>query len=67
MQDGEFCPSDGHFAECGNRGVLEITEADAVFTAAMKLTIDDRLRLIDELAATVPDDRRSGYWKRRSK
>jgi putative addiction module component (TIGR02574 family) len=30
---------------------------DAVFSAAMNLPVDERLRLIDELAASVPDDR----------
>ena len=32
------------------------TEYDAVFDAASQLPVDDRLRLIDELAASVPDD-----------
>ena len=32
------------------------TEYDAIFNAACQLPVDDRLRLIDELAASVPDD-----------
>ncbi len=33
-----------------------MTEYDAVFSAAVELSIADRLRLIDDLASSVPDD-----------
>jgi putative addiction module component (TIGR02574 family) len=32
-------------------------ELESVLAAALQLPVDQRLRLIDELAATVPDDR----------
>jgi putative addiction module component (TIGR02574 family) len=34
-----------------------MAEYEAVFSAASQLSLDERLRLIDALAATVPDDR----------
>ena len=34
-----------------------MTEYESVLSAASQLSIDERLRLIDDLAATVPDDR----------
>jgi putative addiction module component (TIGR02574 family) len=33
-----------------------MTQFDALLSAASQLPVDQRLRLIDELAATVPDD-----------
>ena len=32
-------------------------EYESVLSAAAELSVDDRLRLIDDLAASVPDDR----------
>jgi putative addiction module component (TIGR02574 family) len=37
-----------------------MTQFDALLSAASQLPVDQRLRLIDELAATVPDDRPPG-------
>jgi putative addiction module component (TIGR02574 family) len=34
-----------------------MSDYDSVLAAAVELPVDDRLRLIDELAASVPDDR----------
>ena len=34
-----------------------MTEYESVFSAASQLSVDERLRLIDDLAASVPDDR----------
>jgi putative addiction module component (TIGR02574 family) len=34
-----------------------MTEYESVLSAASQLSVDERLRLIDDLAATVPDDR----------
>ena len=34
-----------------------MTQYESIFSAAAQLPVNERLRLIDELAATVPDDR----------
>ncbi len=34
-----------------------MTQYESIFSAASQLPVDQRLRLIDDLAATVPDDR----------
>lgn len=42
-----------------------MSEFDAILSAALQLPVADRLRLIDELAASVPDDHPpalSGEW-----
>ena len=42
-----------------------MTEFDTILQAASRLAVDDRLRLIDELSSTVPDDqppRLSSEW-----
>jgi len=42
-----------------------MTNYDSILSAAAQLPVDDRLRLIDDLASSVPDDqppRLSGEW-----
>ena len=34
-----------------------MTEYESILSAASQLSVDERLRLIDDLAASVPDDR----------
>ena len=34
-----------------------MTQYEAILSAAAELSVDDRIRLIDDLAASVPDDR----------
>lgn len=46
---------------------MKMTNYESILSAASSLPIDDRLRLIDELASSVPDDqppRLSAAWLR---